>query len=140
MKKYLIPLTIGDSVVENNKGGSYQGIICERYWLEVLYFKVRRHVKDFGELECPVNHVWYRKSRPSKIAHILVISLKNLGNIVYFNSFVVIELSKSSTFQCKKVPKEYHCQDFELYENALIGVEILIGAEIIKNLLKNPYI
>ena len=123
------------------KGVSSQGIVCERCGVEVSDSNVRRHRTGFVELGCPVTHVWYVKSRPSKIARILDISLKDLENIVYFNSYVVIDPGKSSMFQCKKVLKEYNWQAFELYGklygNSINDVNILIGAEAIKTLLKN---
>ena len=52
MKKYLIPLIIEDSVVENYKDRSYQRIICEWCGVKVREFKVRRDVKDFFKLGC----------------------------------------------------------------------------------------
>ena len=61
------------------KGVSSQGIVCERCGVEVSDSNVRRHRTGFVELGCPVTHVWYVKSRPSKIARILDISLKDFN-------------------------------------------------------------
>ena len=47
---------------------------------------LRRYRTGFVELVSPVTHVWYLKSRPSKIALILNIPLKELEKVVYFNS------------------------------------------------------
>ena len=63
----------------------YKGIICERCGVEVIESNVRRHRIGFVELASSVTHVWYVKGRPSKIALILNISLKELEQIVYFN-------------------------------------------------------
>ena len=70
----------------------YKGIICERCGVEVIESNVRRHRMGFVELASPVTHVWYVKGRPSKIALILNISLKELEQVVYFNSHIVIKL------------------------------------------------
>ena len=43
------------------------------------------------ELACPVSHVWFFKGLPSRIGHILDISLRDLERILYFESFVVID-------------------------------------------------
>ena len=47
---------------------------------------LRRYRTGFVELVSPVTHVWYLISRPSKIALILNIPLKELEKVVYFNS------------------------------------------------------
>ena len=73
----------------------YKGIICERCGVEVIESNVRRHRIGFVELASSVTHVWYVKGRPSKIALILNISLKELEQIVYFNSYVVLDPGKS---------------------------------------------
>ena len=59
----------------------YKGITCERCGVEVIESNVRRHRMGFVELASPVTHVWYVKGRPSKIALILNISLKEMKTI-----------------------------------------------------------
>ena len=68
----------------------YKGIVCERCGVEVIESNVRRHRMGFVELASPVTHVWYVKGRPSKIALILNISLKELEQIIYFNSYIIL--------------------------------------------------
>ena len=43
---------------------------------------LRRYRTGFVELVSPVTHVWYLKSRPSKIALILNIPLKELEKVL----------------------------------------------------------
>ncbi len=43
------------------------------------------------ELACPVSHVWFFKGLPSRIGHLLDISLRDLERILYFESYVVID-------------------------------------------------
>ena len=112
----------------------YKGIICERCGVEVIESNVRRHRIGFVELASSVTHVWYVKGRPSKIALILNISLKELEQIVYFNSYVIIDPGKSSKFYYKQVLVETDWQVFDASKDVQ-DVEISIGAEAIKTLL-----
>ena len=113
----------------------YKGIICERCGVEVIESNVRRHRMGFVELASPVTHVWYVKGRPSKIALILNISLKELEQIVYFNSYVIINPGNNTDLQYKQLLVETDWQAFDLGEEDTSDVEISIGAEAIKTLL-----
>ena len=113
----------------------YKGIICERCGVEVIESNVRRHRIGFVELASSVTHVWYVKGRPSKIALILNISLKDLEQIVYFNSYVVVNPGKSNELTYKQLLVETDWQVFESTKRDISDVEISIGAEAIKTLL-----
>ena len=113
----------------------YKGIICERCGVEVIESNVRRHRMGFVELASSVTHVWYVKGRPSKIALILNISLKELEQIVYFNSYVIVNPGKSSDFSYKQLLVETDWQVFDATKTDIDDVEISIGAEGIKTLL-----
>ncbi len=113
----------------------YKGITCERCGVEVIESNVRRHRIGFVELASSVTHVWYVKGRPSKIASILNISLKELEQIVYFNSYVVINPGKSSELSYKQLLVETDWQLFGANKTDISDVEISIGAGAIKTLL-----
>ena len=115
----------------------YKGIICERCGVEVIESNVRRHRIGFIELASSVTHVWYVKGRPSKIALILNISLKELEQIVYFNSYVVLDPGKSGELSYKQLLVETDWQVFDATKADISDIEIGIGAEAIKNLLTN---
>ena len=115
----------------------YKGIICERCGVEVIESNVRRHRMGFVELASPVTHVWYVKGRPSKIALILNISLKELEQVVYFNSHIVINPGNTGELYQKQLLVETDWQVFEATKSDNDHVEIAIGAEAIKTLLKN---
>jgi DNA-directed RNA polymerase subunit beta' len=70
----------------------YQGIICERCGVEVTRAKVRRERMGHVELAAPVCHIWYLKGVPSPLSLILDISPRQLEKVVYFASFIVIDL------------------------------------------------
>ena len=115
----------------------YKGIICERCGVEVIESNVRRHRIGFVELASSVTHVWYVKGRPSKIALILNISLKELEQIVYFNSYVVLDPGKSGDLAYKQLLVETDWQVFDATKADTSDIDIGIGAEAIKTLLTN---
>ncbi len=115
----------------------YKGIICERCGVEVIESNVRRHRIGFVELASSVTHVWYVKGRPSKIALILNISLKELEQIVYFNSYVVLNQGSSFDLSYKQLLVETDWQVLVATRPDTTNIEIGIGAEAIKKLLMN---
>jgi DNA-directed RNA polymerase subunit beta' len=119
----------------------YKGIVCERCGVEVAESKVRRHRMGYVELAAPVTHVWYLKSLPSYIAILLDIALKDVEQIVYFNSYVVTRTGNSSNLRYKQLlnEDEWIAIEDQLYQedSNLYGVEVGIGAEAIQKLLKD---
>ena len=54
------------------------------------------------DLACPVAHIWFLKSLPSRISLAIDMKLKEVEKVLYFESFMVIEpgltkLKKKST-------------------------------------------
>ena len=113
----------------------HKGIICERCGVEVIESNVRRHRIGFIELASPVTHVWYVKGRPSKIATILNISLKELEQIVYFNSYIVTNSGTSTELSTKQLLGETDWAAFDYANEGKSDVEISIGAEAIQTLM-----
>jgi DNA-directed RNA polymerase subunit beta' len=113
----------------------HKGIVCERCGVEIIESNVRRQRMGFVELASPVTHVWYVKGRPSKIALILDISLKELEQIVYFNSYIVVNAGTNPSFTYKQLLTETDWATFE-YSETTTDTEIAIGAEAIKKLLE----
>ena len=114
----------------------YKGIVCERCGVEVTESNVRRHRMGYVELASPVTHVWYVKGRPSKIALVLNLSLKELEQIIYFNSYVVLKPDKAGNLLYKELLGEMDWQAFEATKTDIDDVIIGIGAEAIEKLLK----
>lgn len=119
----------------------YKGVVCERCGVEVAESKVRRHRMGYVQLAAAVTHVWYLKGLPSFISILLDISLKDVEQIVYFNSYVVTRPGNCSTLSYKKLLSEDEWIEIEdqLYQedSELYGVEVGIGAEAIQKLLKD---
>ena len=114
----------------------HKGIICERCGVEVIESNVRRHRIGFIELASPVTHVWYVKGRPSKIAMILNISLKELEQIVYFNSYIVTNSGTSTELSNNQLLGETDWAAFDYANEGKSDVEISIGAEAVKTLME----
>jgi DNA-directed RNA polymerase subunit beta' len=70
----------------------YKGIVCERCGVEVTRSKVRRERMGHVELAAPVCHIWYLKGVPSPLSLILDISPRLLEKVIYFASFIIIDI------------------------------------------------
>ena len=69
----------------------FRGIICEKCGVEVTRSNVRRDRMGHIELACPVSHIWFLKSLPSRISAAVDMKLKDVEKVLYFESFIVIE-------------------------------------------------
>ncbi|MGA1845133.1 MAG: DNA-directed RNA polymerase subunit beta' [bacterium] len=69
----------------------HRGVVCDKCGVEVIQSKVRRERLGHIELACPVSHVWFFKGLPSRIGHLLDMTLRDLEKILYFEAYVVIE-------------------------------------------------
>ncbi|PIE83971.1 MAG: DNA-directed RNA polymerase subunit beta' [Bacteroidia bacterium] len=68
----------------------YKGIVCDRCGVEVTEKKVRRERTGHIELVVPVAHIWYFRSLPNKIGHLLGLPSKKLDSLIYYEKYVVI--------------------------------------------------
>lgn len=119
----------------------HRGIVCERCGVEVTESRVRRHRMGFIKLAAPVAHVWYLKGIPSYIAILLDMPLRDVEQIVYFNSYVVLNPGNHSELQYKQLLNEDQWMEIEdqIYaeESDLEGIEVGIGAEALQQLLQD---
>jgi DNA-directed RNA polymerase subunit beta' len=69
----------------------YKGVVCDRCGVEVTKAKVRRERMGHIELATPVSHIWYFKGIPSRIGLVLDMSPRNLEEVMYFASYIVID-------------------------------------------------
>ncbi len=111
----------------------YKGIVCDRCGVEVTKSSVRRERMGHIELAAPVSHIWFFKGTPSRMGLVLDMSPRDLEEVLYFVSYVVLDpgitpLQKKQTLS----DKEYHSY-YEKYGN---GFEVGMGAEAIKKLLE----
>ncbi|MBT4679902.1 MAG: DNA-directed RNA polymerase subunit beta', partial [Flavobacterium sp.] len=69
----------------------FRGIICEKCGVEVTKSNVRRERMGHIDLACPVAHIWFLKSLPSRISLTIDMKLKEVEKVLYFESFIVVE-------------------------------------------------
>ena len=69
----------------------HRGIVCEKCGVEVTLTKVRRERMGHIELACPVAHIWFLKSLPSRIGLMLDMTLREIERVLYFESYVVTD-------------------------------------------------
>src|SRR5579862_1966497 len=74
----------------------YKGITCERCGVEVTRSKVRRERMGHVELAAPVCHIWYLKGVPSPLSLILDLSPRLLERVIYFASFIIIDVDSET--------------------------------------------
>ena len=53
--------------------------------------RVRRERLGHIELASPCSHVWFFKGLPSRIGHLLDITLRELERVLYFEAYVVVD-------------------------------------------------
>ncbi len=116
----------------------HRGIVCERCGVEVTESRVRRHRMGYIKLAAPVAHVWYLKGIPSYISILLDMPLRDVEQIVYFNSYVVLS-EGNADLSYKQLLTEDQWLEIEdqIYseDSTLEGVEVGIGAEALLRLL-----
>ncbi|MBE7082407.1 MAG: DNA-directed RNA polymerase subunit beta' [Clostridiales bacterium] len=111
----------------------YKGVVCDKCGVEVTRAKVRRERMGHIDLACPVTHIWFFRSVPSRIGTLLDITPKALEQVVYYVNYIVID-PKETEFTYKQIisDKEYR----EAIEKYGYGSFVAsMGAEAIKILL-----
>ena len=110
----------------------YKNIICDKCGVELTSSKVRRERMGHIELATPVSHIWFFKGIPSRMGLVLDMSPRELEEVLYFVSYVVLDpgaapLEKKQTIS----DKEYRAY-YEKYGNTF---KVGMGAAAIKELL-----
>jgi DNA-directed RNA polymerase subunit beta' len=118
----------------------FRGIICEKCGVEITKSNVRRERMGHIDLACPVAHIWFLKSLPSRISLAIDMKLKEVERVLYFESFIVIEpglttLKKGQLLNEEELTK-YQEEFGEDSFSAGIGAEavrdILISLDLLK--------
>src|SRR3989475_7420443 len=111
----------------------HRGVICDKCGVEVTLSKVRRERLGHIELASPVSHVWFFKGLPSRIGHLLDITLRDLERILYFEAYVVIDPGSAPLKEKELLTEERFRQ---LREEQGTSFTAMMGAEAIKKLLQ----
>jgi len=112
----------------------YKGIICDRCGVEVTESKVRRVRMGYIQLAAPVCHIWFYKGTSSKISNLLDISVRDLGKVIYFQEYIIVEAGEETGLRAKEVITEEQARQYK--QQFGDKVKIMIGAEAVKEFLK----
>jgi len=112
----------------------HRGIVCEKCGVEVIQSKVRRERMGHIELAAPVAHIWFLKCLPSKIGHLLDLTLKDLERVLYFEGYIVIDPKDTPLVKGSLLTDEQLHQAREDYGDRF---EAGIGAEAIQTMLRH---
>ncbi|MDD4815673.1 MAG: DNA-directed RNA polymerase subunit beta' [Clostridia bacterium] len=111
----------------------YKGVVCDKCGVEITRSKVRRERMGHIQLACPVSHIWYFRSVPTRIGTILDITPKALEQVIYYVSYIVTNPKKSGLAHKQILTdKEYRKIIEEIDPKSF---EVGMGAEAIKKLL-----
>ena len=80
----------------------YKGVICEKCGVEVTRSIVRRERMGHISLAVPVTHIWFLRSTPSRIGLLLDLPVKAIEQVVYFASYIIIEVDEDATMRFMK--------------------------------------
>jgi DNA-directed RNA polymerase subunit beta' len=127
------PVTDWECLCGKYKRMKHRGVICDKCGVEVTQSKVRRERLAQIELACPVSHVWFFKGLPSRIGHLLDMSLRDLERVLYFESYVVIDPGDTPLKEKELLTEERYRSHREEYRNKF---NAWMGAEAIKELLR----
>src|SRR5205809_1082549 len=127
------PITDWECLCGKYKRMKHRGVICDKCGVEVTQAKVRRERLGHVTLATPVSHVWFFKGLPSRIGHLLDISLRDLERVLYFEAYVVVDPGETELKQNQLLNEE---QFRKAREEHGPRFRAQMGAEAIKELLK----
>jgi DNA-directed RNA polymerase subunit beta' len=127
------PVTDWECLCGKYKRMKHRGVICDKCGVEVTLSKVRRERLGHIELASPCSHVWFFKGLPSRIGHLLDLSLRDLERVLYFESFVVVDPGEAPVKEKELLNEDRYR---ELQQEFSGKFRAGMGAEAIKELLK----
>ncbi len=111
----------------------FRGIICEKCGVEITKSNVRRERMGHIDLACPVAHIWFLKSLPSRIALAIDMKLKDVEKVLYFESFIVIEPGLTTLKKGQLLTEEALIKEQEKFGEDAFSAGI--GAEAVRDIL-----
>ena len=112
----------------------HRGVVCEKCGVEVTQTKVRRERMGHIELACPIAHIWFLKSLPSRIGLLLDMTLRDIERVLYFEGFVVIDPGMTTLEKGQLLTDESYLEAIEEFGD---DFNAKMGAEAVYELLKD---
>ncbi|MGX5175132.1 DNA-directed RNA polymerase subunit beta' [Aliikangiella sp. IMCC44653] len=110
----------------------HRGVICEKCGVEVALAKVRRERMGHIDLACPVAHIWFLKSLPSRIGLLMDMTLRDIERVLYFEAFVVTEPGMTTLERGQLLSEETYLDALEEFGDEF---DAKMGAEAVMTLL-----
>ena len=115
----------------------HRGVICEKCGVEVTLAKVRRERMGHIDLACPVAHIWFLKSLPSRLGLMLDMTVREIERVLYFEAYIVIDPGMTPLEAKTLMSEEAYLDAVEQHGDEF---KAGMGAEAIKELLKDVHI
>ena len=138
----------------------HRGVMCEKCGVEVTLSKERRKRMGHIELACPVAHIWFLKSLPSRIGLLLdedrstqrrrvadtgnpledfeekrfIGTLRSIESVLYFESHVVIDPGLTDLETGQLLTEDEYLAKIEQFGTEFVAG---MGAEAVRDLLAN---
>ncbi len=116
-----------------SKRSSHPGKKCPVCGVEYTESKVRRERMGHIELAAPVVHAWYLRNSPSRLAILLDIKSKDLEEVVYLASYIVVDPGDTDLTAKQILSEADYTKYYFEYGSRF---KALTGAEAVKYLLK----
>lgn len=111
----------------------HRGVICDKCGVEVTQSKVRRERMGHIELACPVSHVWFFKGLPSRMGHLLDMTMRDMERVLYYEAYVVVEPGPTELKERELIGEERFRELRSEFGDSFLA---MMGGEAIKELLK----
>ncbi len=112
----------------------HRGIVCEKCGVEVIPSKVRRERLGHIDLACPVAHIWFLKSLPSRIGALVDMTLKDLEKVLYFEAYVVLDAGDTTLIKGQLLPEDKYSEAMDEFAGQFVAG---MGAEAVRELLSD---
>ncbi len=110
----------------------HRGIVCEKCGVEVIPSKVRRERLGHIDLACPVAHIWFLKSLPSRIGALLDMTLKDLEKVLYFEAYVVLDAGDTGLIKGQLLSEDKYIEAMDEFAGQFTAG---MGAEAVRELM-----
>ena len=111
----------------------HRGVICEKCGVEVTQTKVRRERMGHIDLAAPCAHIWFLKSRPSRLGLVLDMTLRDIERVLYFEAYVVTDPGMTPLKKFSIMSEDDYDAKRKEYGDEFVAK---MGAEGIKELLE----
>src|SRR6201981_2846270 len=130
------PITDWECLCGKYKRMKHRGVICDKCGVEVTQAKGRRERLGHITLATPGSHVWFFKGLPSRIGHLLDISLRDLERVLYFEAYVVVDPGEVADLSQGEVISDERKRQLEQDPETAGKFVAMMGGAGLKELLK----